>query len=184
MRKITIALAASAAALLSNGALAAGYVGGNVGQGHMNIDCAGAQTCNQDGTSYKFVGGYGFTENLYGELGYINFGKAKVVDQGLGVGFRSQGVLAAVNYQFNMGESWLGNVRLGAISMKTKSWAAFEGDSGSISETNLKAYFGLGFGYSITKELKLVGEADFSRAEIVGEEASLRSLSLGLRYHF
>lgn len=184
MKKIAIGLAAAAAALLSNGAMAAGYVGGNVGQGHMNVGCSGAQTCNEDGTSYKLVGGYGFTDNLYGELGYINFGKAKAADPGASAGFRSQGVLAAVNYQFAMGESWLGNVRLGAISMKTKFWGTFEGDAGSLSETNLKAYFGLGFGYSISKELKLVGEADFSRAEILGDEASLRSLSLGLRYHF
>lgn len=184
MKKIAIALAASAAALFSNGAMAAGYVGASAGQGHMNVGCSGAETCREDGTSYKFVGGYGFTENLYGELGYINFGKAKAADSGLSVGFRSQGVLAAVNYQFNLGEDWLGNVRLGAISMKTKSWGAADGLTGSISETNLKAYFGLGFGYSISKELKVVGEADFSRAEIAGEEASLRSLSLGVRYHF
>lgn len=184
MKKIAITLAASAAAILSNGAMAAGYVGGNVGQSHMNVGCSGAETCREDGTSYKFVGGYGFNENLYGELGYINFGKAKASDSGLSIGFRSQGVLAAVNYQFNFSEDWLGNVRLGAISLKTKSWGAVDGLTGSLSETNLKAYFGLGFGYSITKEMKLVGDADFSRAEIAGEEASVRSLSVGLRYDF
>ncbi|HEX5684115.1 MAG TPA: outer membrane beta-barrel protein [Ideonella sp.] len=188
MRKIAFALAAAMGCLLSTAGHAAGYVGGNIGAGHIEVDCDGTDSCKNSTTSYKLVGGYELTSNLYGELGYIDFGKAKatttVLGQSVRTTARASGLMLGLAYQVPFGENWFGNVRLGAINMETKLRASAPGLSASDSETNVKAYVGLGFGYSFNPNLKFVGDADFSRAEYDDDEASVRSLSLGVRYDF
>lgn len=184
MRKIAFALAAVMGCLLSTAGHAAGYVSGNVGAGHIEVDCTGTDSCENSTTSFKLVGGYELTSNLYGELGYIDFGKAKASLAGVKSTARASGVMLGLAYQVPFGENWFGNVRLGAVNMETKLRASALGTSVSDSETNVKAYVGLGFGYSFNKNLKVVGDADFSRAEYNDDEASVRSLSVGLRYDF
>lgn len=184
MKKIALALAAMAGCLLSTAGNAAGYVGGNVGVGHINVDCSGADKCDDSSTSFKVVGGYELIENLYGELGYADFGEAKASAPGIKTTFRASGVMLGLAYQVPFNQNWFGNVRLGAINMEAKGHADLLGVKVSDSESNVKAYFGLGVGYAFTKNLKMVGEADFSRAELEGDEASVRSLSVGVRYDF
>jgi OOP family OmpA-OmpF porin len=186
MRKIAFALAAAVGCLLSTAGHAAGYVGGNIGAGHIEVDCDDTDSCKNSTTSYKLIGGYELTNNLYGELGYIDFGKAKATLLGDSARstVRAGGVMLGLAYQVPFGEKWFGNVRLGAINMETK--LRVSGPLGTISdsETNVKAYLGLGFGYSFNPNLKIVGDADFSRAEYDEDEASVRSLSVGVRYDF
>ncbi|MEK8033544.1 outer membrane beta-barrel protein [Ideonella sp. DXS29W] len=188
MKKIAMALAAVAAGLLSTAGHAAGYVSGNVGAGHINIDCAGTESCKNSTTSFKVVGGYELVDNLYGELGYVDFGKAKarveLLGESINTTARASGLMLGVAYQVPFGQAWFGNVRLGAVNMETKLRASAAGVTATDSDTNVKAYVGFGFGYSFNQNLKLVGDADFSRAEYDGDEASVRSLSVGLRYDF
>lgn len=184
MRKIAFVLAGVASCLLSTTGYAAGYVSGNVGAGHIEVDCAGTDSCKNSTTSFKLVGAYELTSNLYGELGYIDFGKARASAGGVKSTVRAGGLLLGLAYQVPFGENWFGNVRLGAVNMETKLRASALGASVSDSETNVKAYVGLGFGYSFNQNLKLVGDADFSRAEYDDDEASVRSLSVGVRYDF
>lgn len=188
MKKIALALAAVAGCLLSTAVNAAGYVGGNVGAGHIEVDCSGADSCKNSTTSFKVIGGYELINNLYGELSYIDFGKARATVDVLGVSVkttaRASGVGLGLAYQIPFGESWFGVVRLGGISMNAKIRASAEGFAESDSDTNFKAYAGLGFGYSFNKNWKIVGDADFSRAEYQDDEASVRSLSVGVRYDF
>ncbi|WP_374562038.1 outer membrane beta-barrel protein [Ideonella sp.] len=188
MKKIALALAAVAGCLLSTAGHAAGYVGGNVGAGHIEADCSGTESCKNSTTSYKLVGGYELTNNLYAELGYIDFGKARatvnVLGQSVKTTARASGLMLGLAYQVPFGENWFGNVRLGAVNMDAKISASAGGVSSSDSDTNVKAYFGLGVGYAFNKNWKIVGDADFSRAEYQDDDASVRSLSVGVRYDF
>lgn len=187
MKKIALALAAVAGCLLSTAGHAAGYVGVNAGAGHIEIDCTDIDSCKTSTTSFKVVGAYELTSNLYGELSYMDFGKARLSGV-LGVpakaSLRASGVALGLAYQIPFGESWFGMVRLGGINMDTRVSGSAFGLDGSDSDTNFKAYAGLGFGYAFNKNWKIVGDADFSRAEYQGEEGSVRSLSVGARYDF
>lgn len=186
MKKIALALAAVAGCLISTAGHAAGYVGGNIGAGHIEVDCSDTDSCKNSTTSYKIVGGYELTSNLYGELGYIDFGKARATLLGDTVksSVRASGLMLGLAYQIPFGQNWFGNVRLGAVNMETKLRVSGGGMTASDSDTNVKAYFGLGFGYAFNQNLRLVGDADFSRAEYEDDEASVRSLSVGIRYDF
>lgn len=188
MKKIALALAAVAGCLISTAGHAAGYVGGNIGAGHIEVDCEGTESCKNSTTSFKVVGGYELTNNLFGELSYIDFGKARATVDVLGVPVkttaRASGLALGLAYQIPFGESWFGMVRLGGVNMDAKISASAAGVTESDSDTNFKAYFGLGFGYSFNKSWKIVGDADFSRAEYEDDEASVRSLSVGVRYDF
>src|SRR5689334_4225242 len=129
MKKIALALATVAGCLLSTAGHAAGYVGGNVGMGHINVDCSGTDSCDDSSTSFKLVGGYELTSNLYGELGYVDFGKATASAVGVKTSFRASGVMLGLAYQVPFGENWFGNVRLGAINMEAKARVSALGGS-------------------------------------------------------
>jgi len=76
--------------------------------------------------------------------------------------------------------------RLGLANVDTKISGSIVGQgSGSTSESSINALFGLGVDYALTKNLKLTGAIDFTKtAEIEGETASLRMISVGARFDF
>jgi OOP family OmpA-OmpF porin len=195
MKKTLSVLALAAASMFSSAAMAQAYVGGAVGTGHVNLDCDGATSCDNDSTAFKVLGGYNFGNGLAAELGYISFGKATASDAGLSAEAKATGLMLGVAFHAPLANDFGLTGRLGMINMKTvpvisvfmkteiTGTVAGVG-SASDSETNIKPYFGFAVTYAVAKNLKLEAGADFSRAEYDGEDASVRTLTAGLRFDF
>src|SRR5262245_32793760 len=66
----------------SAAASAQGYAVLSAGASQLDLDCAGASTCDKSGTSFKLLGGYSFAPNMAAEFGYFDFGKARAADSG------------------------------------------------------------------------------------------------------
>ena len=183
MKKTMFALAAlafSAAAAQANP-----YVGVGAGVSNVDINCEGAQTCDDRGTGFKVYGGYQFTPNVAGELVYLNFGTVHVADPGVSLDLKAHGFGGGVAFHVPLATQWNFVARLGVVSIRAKADASVTGiGSGSSSESSTQAYGGLGLGYSFSKAVSLEGTYDFSRAEIVGEKGDVGMLTLGLRIAF
>jgi OmpA-OmpF porin, OOP family len=185
MKKIAIALAAVAASLISTGAMAQAYVSGAVGQGHTNVDCSGTTSCSNNGTAYRLIGGYGFSNGLAAELGYLSFGKAEASVSGVSAELKAKAVTLGVAFRAKVASDWELGARVGVASVKTTISGSVAGfGSGSDSQTKAQPYVGIGAGYALTKNLTLEASADFSRAQYEDEKADVRALMVGARYTF
>ena len=183
MKKIILAIAA-VAALSANTAFAEGYyVGGSVGQSHVNIDCSGATDCTDNSTGYKLFGGYKFAPNIAGELSYFDFGKVHATVAPDTVSLKSTGFGLGVAFLGDFAPQWKGVGRLGIASTSTK--ATVSGSvNGSDTDRSTNAYVGLGVGYEIQKGLTIDGTLDFTRLKYASQSANVRVLSVGLTYAF
>jgi outer membrane protein W len=185
MKKITIAIAAAAGSFISTGAMAQVYVSAAVGQSHVNADCSGVASCDNNDTAYRATGGYTFGNGLSAELGYISFGKAKASNPGLSAELKADAVTLGVAYRAALSPNWGLGVRGGIASVKTTvsgTIAAF--GSGSDSQTKAQPYFGIGASYAVTSKFSIEANADFSRAQFDDEKGDVRALTLGARYAF
>lgn len=182
MNKIILAIAALST-LSANTAFAQTYVGGAIGQGHVNLDCAGVASCDKSDTGYKIFGGYKFTPNVAGEVTYFDFGKAQASDNGASASIKGTGLGLGVAYFGDFAPQWSGVARLGIASNRVKvdttPTSSFVG-----SESSTNAYLGFGIGYEISKGLQLTGALDFSRAKYQGTSGNIRLATVGLTYGF
>jgi opacity protein-like surface antigen len=76
--------------------------------------------------------------------------------------------------------SWSGVARLGAVRMKTEISGSMSGIFAADSDTATEAYFGLGVGYAVWKNLSLDLSADFSKSHYSGESNNVRMIGVGL----
>ena len=184
MKKIAIAFAA-AASLVSTGAMAQAYVSGGVGMSRADIDCEGVATCDKNDVAVKLTGGYSLGNGFAAELGYINFGKAKLADSGVSADVKANAFTLGGAYRAELSPAFGLSARLGLARVKTKVSASVPGfGSGSLSETKTKPYVGVGVDYALAPQLKLEVGADFTRGEIQGEKADLSAVTVGLRFDF
>ena len=185
MKKLTVALIATAASLLSTASMAQSYVGAAVGAGHADIDCSGAAVCDKTTTAFKIVGGYGFGNGLAAELGYINFGKAHAADTGISADAKADGILLGLAYNAQLGTAWGASARAGVARLKTTLSGTVAGlGSGSDSETSTTPYVGFGVNYALSKNAKIELGADFSRAKYADEKIDVRAVTVGVRFDF
>jgi len=185
MKKISMAVAAATAMLLSSAAMAQQglshlYVEGGLGASHINIDCAGASTCDTSDTGAHAFLGYHFTPFMAGEIGYLSFGEGKAADSGVSLKLKPAGLAVGLAFRGAIAPEWDVIGRVGAISMKTKVDTTF----GSDSETSTQAYAGVGVGYNLGQQLRLGLDALFSRSTYAGEEGNVRDFNVSLRYSF
>lgn len=178
MKKIVLAALVATAA---GGAFAQTYLGATVGATHLNADCTGTSSCDNDDTGYKLYGGYKFTPNFAAEAGYISFGKAKATVGASNLEIETHAILLALAARGDFMPNLSGVARLGIANVDTKATVA---GVGSTSETKAKAYFGLGLEYAFTKNLKGVVDADFTDSEVAGSTGAVRMLSIGAQYNF
>ena len=185
MKKIHMAVAASALTLLSFGAMAqSAYLSGGIGLGDVDA-CEDTPNCDSSATASKFVGGYEFAKGFAAELGYISFGKAHMSSGGLSADLKVFGPTFGVAFNAPLSESTGLNVRLGVASLKTKLDASLVGfGSASDSETNTVPYFGVGLNYAATQNVLLEIAADFSRGEYDDLKADVRAITFGVRLKF
>lgn len=180
-------LAAIAALFASSAAYSQGYVGLGAGPAKINIDCAGADTCDKTDTGWKLYGGMKFGSNLAGELVYVDWGKAKAsaTDAELGTAtldVKASGFGFGVAYHVPLA-AWSCLGRLGIMQNKGKTSVSLNGLSASDSFTGTFPYYGVGCGYSLTPNLTLTAEADFSRVKYTDQDkANVQLLSIGLRW--
>lgn len=184
MRKNVLAIAALASMLASGAFAQQAYVGGAVGQGHVNVDCSGIADCSNNSTGYKLYGGYMFMPNIAGEVTYFDFGKAKASGGGASVEARGTGVGIGAAFFGEFAPQWSGVVRLGVASNRMKLDATTPTTTANASESSTQAYVGFGVGYEISKGFKLTGDVDLTRGKILGEKGNLRLVSVGANYAF
>jgi len=147
------------------------------------VDCGFPYSCDNDDTGYKIYGGYKVHPQIAIEGGYIDFGKSSV-----SIGSRTVGGVAvdafllngAGRLPFTRELTGVGRLGLAFIDTKLTGSPLY----GNRSDSATKVYFGLGLEYSFNKNLRGTASADFTQGEVVGEESSVRLLSLGVQYDF
>lgn len=184
MKKTVLAIAALASMWAGSAFAQQAYVGGAVGQGHVNTDCSSFGDCSNNSTGYKLYGGYMFTPNVAGEVTYFDFGKAKASDSTGSLKVRGTGIGIGAAFFGEFAPQWSGVVRLGVASNRMKLDATTATTAVNDSESSTQAYAGFGVGYEISKGFKLTGEMDFTRGKIQGEKGNLRLVSVGANYAF
>jgi OOP family OmpA-OmpF porin len=172
----------------SGGAFSQAYIGAGAGPTHLDADCGGTISCNNNGTGIKLYGGYKFAPNIAVEFNYMDFGTAKasalVGASVVNIEMKSKLVGGGVALLSDIAPNWNAAARLGLGSVSTDVKGASGGQTVDLSESSTQAYFGLGIGYAVTKQLSINGAIDFSKTKFSGESANLRFVSVGLTYAF
>lgn len=191
MKSLSMKVALAAAALIAGqAALAQGYVGGAAGQSRINIDCAGADTCDKTDTGWKLYGGFRWPMGLAVEGNYFDWGKASAsaTDPEIGTGtlkVRGTGVGVGLAYFMPLATAWNCVARVGVARSKGKTTAKLGGLSASETFNSTEPYYGAGCGYAFGNNVTLTLEADFSRVKYAPDEkANTRLLSVGVRWPF
>lgn len=177
-------LAAAAALLLSTGAMAQTYISLAAGQGHQELDCTGATSCDSTGTALKIVGGLSLGEGVSLELGYLDFGKIKASNPSVALEIQSSALTLGGALKLPFTPDFAGTMRLGVANMKAEGKATSFFGNGSASETKAKLYYGFGLSYAFSKAVAAEIGADFSQAELDGDKADVRAVTAGLRFTF
>ena len=181
MKKIALCLAAVSAFALAAPASAQGCFGASGGRTNLSSDCTGTTSCDKSGTGGKVFGGYRFLPYLGAEVADLNFGKAKAVADIDGTQVNAQiktsGFGAGVTLMGDLAPSWTATAPLGVARMTADISGTAGGSAGSDKEHSTQAYFGLGVGYAMSKDVSLDASADFSRSNYAGESASVRMIA-------
>jgi len=157
------------------------YVTGAVGTTHLNANCQGAPSCDRSDTGGKLVGGYKFGNGFSAELGYINFGKAKLSDSSDWMSTKVSAITLGGAYALPLNKDWGLNLRLGVAQVKAKTDSSF-GVSGSQSDTNL--YAGIGASYAVSPSIKLELGVDSSKAGSGDNSGNVQLISVGATFAF
>ena len=176
--------AIAAAALLASPAAFSQYVGLGIGQGRIDINCAGATTCDKTDTGLKLYGGWHFAGPFAAELTYFDWGKAELTAgadtlktraRGLGLGVAYFIPLAAVQCV----------VRAGVARNRAETDTTVGGIGSSATFNKTAPYYGTGCAWGFAPTWWLTGEIDISRAKYTAtDDADLRLITFGIRHSF
>lgn len=184
MKKTALSLVLVTSFFAAPAAMAQAYVSANVGSGHSNVDCAGTSSCRANGTAFKATGGYVFGSGVSAELGYLNFGNASASGLGYSAELRTTAITFSAAYTAKAGDSWAFTGRAGIAAVKSKFEASSGAVTGSLSTTKTAPVVGIGVSYALSSNVKLIADADFTRAELDGDRYNVRALTAGLRFDF
>lgn len=192
MRKIAISLAALALAATnvqaqstrasSNAAHNYGLL--SLGQGHLNVDCTGVQTCDKNAPGGKAMFGHAFGNGFALEGGYTNFGKFRASQGAVGLNGRPEALSLSGAYTANLSPEWGLVGRLGVARVRTKVNAEVGTLTGSSSENSTQPIAGLAVNYALTPSTRVELGVDATRAQIQGERSNVRLVTLGARMAF
>lgn len=179
-----LALATASAAFAEN------YIGATVGASNIETDCGSPASCDSGDTGFKLYAGFDVAHRasingLALELGYIDFGKATASfgPARASVEVSALTFAAALRGQFTPALSGVARLGLGYVDGKASgSVAGFA--TGSESSSELKLYGGLGLEYTLNKQFKLVGAADFTTYDTGHNSGSASLISIGAQYGF
>ena len=161
----------------------------SVGVSQSSFDCLGAPSCDKSDVAFKLMGGYKFTPNFAGEVGYFDFGKQKLSGGGASVDYQNSAWGIGVAYLQDIGPAWNFVGRIGVAQVKTKLNASVQGvGSASDSDSNAAVYAGLSIGYKLSKTVSVDGAWDFSRGKYnkngIDESGNLNAFSVGMTFGF
>jgi len=165
-------------------------VGASVGSSSINLsdaDCAGTTKCDKSDTGFKVSGGYTFMPNFGVELAYIDLGKATLSDGTITASLSETGLAA-----YGVGTYPIDNFSLfakaGISSLKSKIDAAIGGFSASDSSTNTNFAWGIGAGYTISKNVSAMLEWERYKGDFSDISSDLTYdvdlISIGMKYNF
>lgn len=156
----------------------------SLGQGHLNTSCDGVQACDRNATGGKAVVGYAFGNGFSLEGGYTRFGKFRASDGAVGLSARPEAASLSGAFTANLTPE-LGLVgRAGVARVRTKLNAEVGSLSGSDSESHTQPIVGLALNYALTPMARVELGVDATRAEVQGERANVRLVSVGARFAF
>lgn len=184
-----LALTALTLALVAS-AQAENYLGGTIGASQIDIDCGGLASCDNGDTGFKLYAGFDVARRasvngLALEVGYIDFGKATASYGPARASVEVSAVTFAAALRGQFTPALAGVARLGLGYVEGKASGSVAGFSaGSESSSELKLYGGLGLEYSLNKQFKLVGAADFTTYDTGHNSGSASLISFGAQYGF
>lgn len=177
MKKILFAAVLTA---VCGAASAQGYAGALIGMAKFNVDCAGA-SCDDSDTGYKVYGGYEVAPNIAIEVGYTDFGKARLSAGVLNESIEAQAFSVVGAFRMALSPEWTGVGRLGLASVKGKRNTNF---GLSESDSSIKLYAGVGVEYALGADFKLTGAFDFTAADIGDDSGGVYIFGLGAQMGF
>lgn len=181
---LVLAVSAQAQSSNTNNNQARTYGLLSIGQGHLNVDCTGVQTCDRTTTGGKAMLGYSFGNGFALEGGYTNFGRFHASQGALGLSARPEALSLGGAYTANLTPDWGLVGRLGVARVRTKLAAEAGSLSGSDSESKTQPIAGLALNYALTPSARLELGVDATRAQYQGERSTVRMVSLGARVAF
>jgi len=183
-------IVATCMAVIAGSAAAQVSVEAAFGATNLDMDCAGATYCKNNGSGAKLVLGYVVAPNISVEAGYVNFGEAKgrapyegyLVDLTL----KSSAFYIGGAARGEFGRGFSGVARMGIAQVKTTTDANIGIYSASESDSKANVLFGLALEYALTTKLKATAGIDFTQSPIAEGDttATLRLISAGLQYNF
>lgn len=187
MEKRLQALAAAAVMCLAAPASAQFYGGLGAGPSRIDIDCAGADTCDRTDTGYKLYGGWELAGPFAVEALYLDWGRARASatpveapPASLSTRVRGLGLAGVYIARFGWGTCV---ARLGVASNRARTTVTLGTDSASDSFNHTAPLYGFGCFYPITPGVAISADLDFSRAKYTAQDkANLRLFSVGLRF--
>lgn len=179
-------LAATAQAQSSNSYSTKAHTYGllSLGQGHLNVDCSGVQTCDRSAVGGKAVVGYAFGNGFSLEGGYTHFGKFRASDGAVGLSAKPEALSLSGAYTAALTPDWGLVGRVGVARVRTKLNAEVGTLTGSDSESKTQPLVGLAVNYALTPSTRVELGVDATRAQFQGERANVRMVSLGARMAF
>lgn len=184
MKKTTLLLAVLATA--ANAYAADGYFEASAGKGHINIDCTDTTKCSRSSTGWKLVGGFKLTQNIALEGMFINYGRAYAdglyYNYPLGGEAKVTAFGAGAAYAWPLAPGFSLTGRAGLALNRSKVTVDLAGQSDKATESRLMPYLGAEIGYQLTDSMAVVAGADISRARNGSDNATVRLLSLGLKW--
>lgn len=142
-------IAAAAALLAPSAAFCQAYVGIGVGPSKIDINCAGATTCDKTDSGFKFYGGLNWWGPFAVEATYFDWGKADsssaVVGGSSALNTRANGIGLGAAYFLRL--AWGECVaRAGAARNRAKTTVTLNGVSTEDRFSGIEPYYGFGCG--------------------------------------
>jgi OmpA-OmpF porin, OOP family len=159
------------------------------GTSHVSADCSGTSSCDNNGNSFKLVGGWRLGGGIAIEGVALDLGKAKAsvpIGSSLVQGeLKSKGYGVGLAVYGDLSPTWSATARLGIASMKGTVNVSSGSLSGSDSKTSTTAYVGLGLAYRFTDTVSAELGFDSTRVKFPGDEdATVRAFTLGVGIRF
>lgn len=160
-------------------ALAAGYIGLNLGKSGFDPECRPGFGCDKRGNGYKVALGAQGTEIWGAEISYTDLGEADAA----GGSQKASGFTISGLAGLPLGPAFSVFARLGLTYARTRTSATAPGVATG-SENGFGPSYGVGLTYAFDPRWSLVAEYDQYRIKFAPGRQTVDFLSVGVRYRY